>query len=195
MKPGSALRASRRSCVRAPRWAPPTTSRRGCTIPKSVEAYEKQRAELGDNPSDDAAAEHPADPRSAADPAARLPDQLHPQIDVRASAGLDAVRQGRRIPHGRTAIQGGRVHPRLDQPQPAADREPRCRAPADGAGRLWPGRQCDRDRACDPPGGRRQSADLEIFQHARRGQDGAGGIPRQRLRRLPGTRRQLGTAS
>src|SRR5450631_3541748 len=104
-----------------------------------------------------------------------------------------AVRQGRGIPYGRTAVQGGRVHPRLDQPQPAADREPRRRAPADGAGRLWPGRQRHRDRVCDPQGGRRQSADLEIFQRARRGQDGAGGLPRQRLHGLSGERRQLGT--
>ena len=144
--------------------------------PKSVAAYEKQQAELGDNPSDETLAEDPADSRSAADPAARLPDQLHPQIDVGAPAGLDAVRQGRRIPHRGGAIQGSGLHPRLDQPQPAADREPRRRAPPDGAGRLWPRRQRDRDRLCDPPGGQRQSADLEIFQHARRRQDGAGGI-------------------
>ena len=34
--------------------------------PKSVEAYEKQQAELGDNPSDEVLLEDPADPRSAA---------------------------------------------------------------------------------------------------------------------------------
>ena len=141
------------------------------------------------------AAEHAADARSAADPAARLSDQFHPQIDVGAAAGLDAVRQGRRIPHRRGAIQGGGVHARLDQPQPAADREPRRRAPADGAGRLWPGRQRHRDRLRDPQGGRRQSADLEIFQRARRRQDGAGGVSRQRLHRLTWRRASTGDRS
>ena len=163
--------------------------------PKSVEAYEKQQRELGDNPSDETPAEHAADARSAADSPARLPDQLHPQIDVGDPAGLDAVRQGRRFPHRGGAVQGGRLHPRLDQPEPAADCEPRRRAPADGAGRIWPGRQRHRDRLRDPQGGRGQSADLEIFQRARRRQDGAGGIPRQRLHRFPGAGRQLGTAS
>ena len=156
--------------------------------PKSVEAYEKHRAALGDNPSDDVLAERAAAARSATDPSARLPDQLHAQIDVRDPAGLDAVRQGRGFPHGGGAIQGGRFHPRLDQSQPAADREPRCCAPADGAGRIRPGRQRHRDRLRDPQGGRRQSADLEIFQRARRRQDGAGRIPLQRLHRLPGAK-------
>ena len=37
----------------ARRWAPPTTSRRGCAIPWRWSQYEKQRAELGENPSDE----------------------------------------------------------------------------------------------------------------------------------------------
>ena len=67
--------------------------------PKSVQAYEKQQAELGDNPSRRCAPEDAADPRSAPGAAAGLPDQFHPQVDVGAAAGIDAVRQGRRIPH------------------------------------------------------------------------------------------------
>ena len=160
--------------------------------PKSIEAYEKQQAELGDNPSDDMPAEHKADARSAPDSAARLPDQLHPQIDVGNPAGFDAARQGRRLPHCGGAVQGGGFYSRLDQPEPAAHCEPRRRAPADGAGGIRIGRQRDRDRPRHPQGGRCQSADLEIFQRARRGQDGAGRIPRQRLHRFPGAGRQLG---
>ena len=109
------------------------------------------------------AAQDPADPRSAPDPLARLPDQLDPQVDVGDPAGLDAVGQGRRIPHRRAAVQGSRVHARLDQPEPAAHRQPRRLTAADGARGLWAGGQCDGDRARDPQGGQQQSADLEIF--------------------------------
>ena len=111
--------------------------------PKSVAAYEKQRAELGEQPVRRGAAQDPADSRSAPGAAARLPDQFDPQIDVGVAAGLHAVRQGRRLPHRGGAVPRGRFHPRLDQPQPAADRQPRCGAPPDGAGGLRSGRQRD----------------------------------------------------
>ena len=39
-----------------------------------------------------------------------------------------------------------------------------------------------------------ESPDLEIFQHSRRRQDGAGGIPRERFRRLPDPRSNWGVA-
>ena len=61
-------------------------------------------AELGDNPSDEALLEHAPDSRPAQGPAARLPDQLHAQVDVGAAPGLDAAGQGRRLPHGRSAV-------------------------------------------------------------------------------------------
>ena len=41
-------------------------------------------------------------------------------------------------------------------------------------------------------GGRGKSADFEIFQYPRRRQDGAGGVPRKRLCRLPRAGHQLG---
>jgi hypothetical protein len=56
------------------------------------------RRELGDNPSDDAAGSNPPDARSPPRPAARLPDQFDPQVDVGDPAGLDAAGQGRRLP-------------------------------------------------------------------------------------------------
>ena len=104
--------------------------------PKSVQAFEKQRAELGDNPSNELLLKTRLIPDPRADPAARLPHPFHPQVDVGAAAGIDADRQGRRIPHRGAAIQGSGVYPRLDQSQPAIDRQPRCGAPPDGAGRA-----------------------------------------------------------
>ena len=68
--------------------------------PKSIEAYEKQRADLGDNPSDEVLLNTRLIARSAAGASARLPDQFDAQVDVGAAAGIDAVRQGRGIPHG-----------------------------------------------------------------------------------------------
>ena len=43
--------------------------------------------------------------------------------------------------------------------------------------------------------GQQQSADLEIFPHPRRRQDGAGAVPAERLHRLSGAGRELGDAS
>ena len=63
------------------------------------------------------AAQHPADTGSEPGAAARLPDQLDAQVDVRAPPGLDALRQGCRLPHRRTAVQRGGIHPCLDQSQ------------------------------------------------------------------------------
>ena len=132
--------------------------------PASVEAYEKQQAELGDEPVRRDAAGHAADPRSAQGPAARLPDQLDAQVDVGAPPGLDDAGQGRRLPHGRGAVPRGGVHPCLDQPEPAADRQPRRRAPPDGAGGLRPRHERDRDRARrSATRGQRASADLEVL--------------------------------
>ena len=107
------------------------------------EAAERTRQE----PIGRRAAQDPAHPGSAADPAARLPDQFDAQVDVRVPSGLHAVGQGRRIPHGRAAIQGSRIHPRLDQPEPAADRQPRRVTPPNGARRLWARGQCHGNRA------------------------------------------------
>jgi arginine decarboxylase len=112
--------------------------------------------------------------RPAQDPAAGLPDQLHAQVDVGAAAGLDAAGQGRRFRRGRGAVPRGGLHPRLDLAQPAADREPRRRAPADGARGLRPRRQRHRDRPRHPPRGERASADLEVLPGARRRRDDPG---------------------
>ena len=77
--------------------------------------------------------------RSTQGPPARLPDQLHPQVDVGAAPGIDGPGQGRRLSHGGGTVPRGGVHPRLDQPEPATDREPGCRATPDGAGGLRSG--------------------------------------------------------
>jgi arginine decarboxylase len=53
-----------------------------------------------------------------------LSDKLDAQVDVGNPARLDAVREGRRLPHGRGTVSRGSVHARLHQPEPAADREP-----------------------------------------------------------------------
>ena len=161
--------------------------------PKSVEAYEKQHEELGDNPSDETL----LSTRLIPDPGQiRLrvyqTNSTHKSMSA-IRQGSMLHRQGRRLPHRGGAVQGGGVHPRVHQSEPAVDRKPRCRAPPDGAGRLWSRRQRHRDRVRDPQGGRRQSADLEIFQRARRRADGAGGISLERLHGFPGAGRQLGT--
>ena len=163
--------------------------------PQSIDAYEKHRAALGDNPSDDVLLN-----------TRLLPDPRQIRLRVYQTnsthKSMSAIRQGSMLfvkdvdfHTVEAAIQRSRFHPRLDQSQPATDREPRRCAPADGAGRIRAGRQRHRDRLRDPQGGRRQSADLEIFQRARRRQDGAGTIPLQRLHRLPRPGRQLGTGS
>ena len=163
--------------------------------PAAVEAYERQQAELGDNPSDENSPGDPADPGPAEDQAPRLPDQLDPQVDVVASPGLDAPRQGRRLRHGRGAVPRGRLHPRLHQPEPAADREPRYRAPADGARGLRAGRQRHRDRAGHTPGGQPPSGDLQVFPRALRRGDDPGRLSPERFHRFPRRRNDLGTAA
>ena len=120
--------------------------------PASVEAYEAQQKELGDRPVRRDLAGHQTAARPAQGAAARLSDQLDPQIDVGDPPGLDAAGEGRRFPHRCRAVPRGGLHPCLNQPQPAADREPRYRAPADGAGGLRARHERDRDRAQDPRG-------------------------------------------
>ena len=154
--------------------------------PASVEAWERQQAELGRRSLAGEAPRHAADPRPAQGAAAGLPDQLDAQVDVGAAPGLDAAGQGHRLPRRRGAVPRGGLHPRLDLAQPAADRQPRRGAAADGARRLRPRRQRHRDRAGHPPRGERAPADLEVLQGARRRRDGAGRVPRERLHRLPG---------
>ena len=68
----------------------------------------------------------------------------------RIRQGSMVLVQGRRLRARREPVPRGGLHPRLDQPQPAADRQPRRRAPADGAGGLRPRDERDRDRAQDP---------------------------------------------
>ncbi len=129
----------------------------------------RRRSVAGDAP------RHAADPGPAQGAAAGLPDQLDAQVDVGAAPGLDAPGQGHRLPRRRGAVPRGGLHPRLDLAQPAADRQPRRGAPADGARRLRPRRQRHRDRAGHPPRGERPPADLEVLQGPRRRRDGAGG--------------------
>ena len=92
--------------------------------PASLEAYEQQRRELGEEASDEALLHDKADPRPAEGAAACLSDQLDPQVDVGDPAGVDAPGQGCRFPRGRGAIPRGGVHARLDEPEPATHRQP-----------------------------------------------------------------------
>ena len=55
--------------------------------------------------------------------------------------------QGRGLRTRREPVPRGGLHPRLDQPEPAAHRLPRRGAAADGARGLRPGHERDRDRA------------------------------------------------
>ena len=149
--------------------------------PASVRRIRGAAARAGREPLGRGAARGAADPRSPPRPAAGVSDQLDPQIDVRDPAGLDAAGQGRRFPRGRGAVPRGGVHPRLDQPEPAAHRQPRRGPPADGARGLRAGDECDRDRAEDPRRHQEQPANLEIFPGAWRGRDDPGAIPAVRL--------------
>ena len=135
--------------------------------PASVEAYEaKQRAWR--QPLRRDAHGRKARSRPAQGAAARLSDQLDAQVDVGDPPGLDAAGQGRRFPHRRGAVPRSGLHARLDEPQPAADREPRGRAASDGARGLRARHERDRDRAQDPRGHQHPSADLALFPRARR---------------------------
>ena len=131
-------------------------------------------AELGDNPSDETLLN-----------TRLIPDPRKVRLRVYQTnsthKSMSAIRQGSMLLvkdvdfHTVEAqFQRGGVHPRLDQPEPAADREPRRRAPADGAGGLRPGRNAIEIALDDPPGGQQPSADLEIFPRPRRRRDGAG---------------------
>ena len=107
-------------------------------------------ARRGPRPQGRARARHPAHPGSAQGQAARLPDQLDAQVDVRAAAGLDGAGGRRGLPPARAGLQGGGVHPRLDVAQPADHRLARRGAPADGAGGLRAGHAGDPARDRDP---------------------------------------------
>ena len=98
------------------------------------------RAELGENPSDEMLLK-----------TRLIPDPRKVKLRVYQTnsthKSMSALRQGSMLlvkdvefHTVEAAIQGGGVHPRLDQPEPAADRQPRRGAPPDGAGGLWPGR-------------------------------------------------------
>ena len=138
------------------------------------------------------AARDPAGSRPAQGEAAGLPDELDPQVDVRHPPGLDGARARRGFLACGEPVPRSRVHPRFDQPQPAAHRQSRRGAPADGAGGLRPRDERDLDRAEDQGGGEQPPADLEILQGSRRGRDDPGGVPQVRLRRLPEARHELG---
>ena len=122
--------------------------------PESVAEYEKQQAELGANPSDDTLLK-----------TRLIPDPRKVKLRVYQTnsthKSMSALRQGSMLlvkdvdfHTVESAVPRGGVHPRLDQPEPAADRQPRRGTPADGAGGLRPRAQRDRDRAGNPPGGR-----------------------------------------
>ena len=110
----------------------------------------RQQAELGGKPSDETLLKTRLipDPRKV-----RLrvyqTNSTHKSMSAIRQGSMVLV-QGRRFPQGGEPVPRGRVHARLDQPQPAAHRQPRRGAPADGAGRLWPRHERDLDRAEDP---------------------------------------------
>ena len=161
--------------------------------PKSIEAYEKQRAELGDNPSDDVLAEHPADARSAAESVCAsirpIPRTSRCRRCGRARCCFVKDVEFHRV---EAAVPRGGVHPRLHQPEPAADRQPGCRAPADGAGGLRPGANAIEIALAIRRAVAAHPLISKYFQRARRRQDGAGGVPAERLHRLSGAKGATG---
>ncbi len=96
----------------------------------------------------------------------------------------------------RGAVPGGGLHACLDLPQPAAHRQPRRRAPADGARGLRAGAERDRDRA------RRSGREInahplisKYFKVLGADEHDPGGVPPERLRRLPRAGHHLGRRS
>ena len=82
----------------------------------SIKVYEKQQAELGDNPSDDALDGDSPDTRSPQGQAPGLSDEFDSQVDVGHSPGIDAPGQGCRFSRGGSAISRGGLHPCVNQP-------------------------------------------------------------------------------
>lgn len=122
--------------------------------PQSVEVYEKHRAALGDDPSDETL----LNTRLLPDPR-----QIRPRVYQTNSThkSMSAIRQGSMLFVKDVEFQTVQQQFKeavfthaSDQPEPAVDREPGRRASADGAGRIWAGRQRHRDRLRDPQGGR-----------------------------------------
>ena len=154
--------------------------------PKSVDEYEKQQAELGSNPSDEAL----LDTRLIPDPR-KVKLRVYQTNSTHKS--MSALRQGSMLLvkdvefHSVEAQFHEAVFTHAStSPEPAVDRQPGRRAPADGVGRIRPGAQRDRGRTGNSPSGRRAPSDLQVFPHPWRRQDGAGAIPGERVHRLPG---------
>jgi arginine decarboxylase len=102
--------------------------------PKSIDVYEKHRAALGANPSDDVL----LNVRLVPDPR-----QIRLRVYQTNSThkSMSAIRQGsmlfvKDVDFHTVEAQFHEADARIDQPKPAVDREPRCCAPTDGAGRL-----------------------------------------------------------
>ena len=117
--------------------------------PASVAAYETQQKELGAKPS----REKLMSTRPVPDPRkVRLrvyqTNSTHKSMSAIRQGSMVLV-QGRRFRVSREPVPRGHLHPCLDQSEPAAHRQSRCRAAADGAGRLWPGDECHLDRPED----------------------------------------------
>jgi arginine decarboxylase len=144
--------------------------------PASVTAYERQRADLGDNPSDAALLE-----------ARLVPDPRKVRLRVYQTnsthKSMSALRQGSMI-----LVKDVDYHKVEEQFHEAvfthASTSPNQQL-------IWPGDQCDRDRAGYPSGSEPTSADFKVFPRAWCRADDPGRVPAERLRGLPRPRCQL----
>ena len=163
--------------------------------PRSVAAYEAQQATLGKNPSNEVLLKTRLIPD---------PRQIRLRVYQTNSThkSMSAIRQGSML-----SVKDVEFHTVEQQfkeavfthastsSEPAVDREPRRLTAPDGAGRIWSGGQCDRDRARHPSCRQHQSANLEILPYPRCRRHGAAAIPPERIYRLSGGRRELGERS
>jgi hypothetical protein len=144
--------------------------------PASIAAYERQRAELGNNPSDAAL----LDARLVPDPR-----QMRLRVYQTNSThkSMSALRQGSMI-----LVKDVDYH-KVESP---ADRQPRCRTAANGARRLWSGDERDRGRARHPPRSQQTSPYLQVLSCPWGGWHDPSRIPAERVCGLPRAGYQLG---
>src|SRR5438552_45237 len=143
-------------------------------VPRGVQGVRRQ--------GEDARRRRPARRAPAAGPGQgshpRLPDELGPQVHVRAPPGLAHPGLGRGLPSGRGSVSGSLPDPHVDLAEPPDPRLARRGAPANGAGRLRAHDEGRRAGAADPPRGQHAPADLEILSRRdARGHD-PGRVPR-----------------
>ncbi len=167
-------------------------SKAGSRIRPRSKPTRSSRRHLGAKPIARAAAEDAAHSRSAQGPAAGLPDELDPQVDVGDPAGLDGARQGRRFPKVESQFHEAVFTHASTSPNQqliAGLDVARRQMELEGYGLVM---NAISIALKHPDGGQEPSVDLEVLPRPRRRRADPGGVPAVGLQGLSGARHELG---